>query len=336
MQGFIRFFCLLSLFAYLPSSNSRAKSASELLLGSWIKTRIQAKTGEELPITFRSKKAYLRFSFYKNGQGFKSVDFRDKGFAMAYAIKSNTLVFGINTYTVESIDSAHLVLLEEASAGTDEPAIRYTFTREQQYQNTLPAEQETAVYRRDKLVYKESQKLTPELQLKSSLDAFLLDNISALHASSSVAGFFVASFVVLPSGKLDTIQIHKGRNQAFDKQFVKAIRKTDGLWRPAMLDGNTVAVEKEIRFKFSTFATRMDYDQKYNMAIKLKNQGEYQSAIALLSVCIQLDPYEIDAYYHRATCYQESNQIQNACTDWQQVKTLGSKDADEWLAKFCK
>ena len=336
MRNITRRFCFMLLIALAPSTGVRAQITQELLLGSWIKTNLEAKTGAELPITFRSKRAYLRFSFYKKGQGFKSTDFKDKGFAMAYALKGKSLVFGINTYTVEALDSARLVLLEEARIGFDEPSVRYTFMREKLYQNSLPAEREIVIYRRGRPIYKESEKVTPGLLLKMSLDDFLLANMSSRHETSKENGFFVASFVVLPSGKVDTVQIHKGRNQVFDRQFVQAIQKTDGFWQPAMLDGQAVAVEKEIRFRYFTFATMMDYDNRYRTGIKLQNKEDYQSAIEVLSACIQLNPYDVEAYYHRAICYKENNQLQNACTDWQKIKTLGSRDADEWIAKFCQ
>ncbi|GAB2870877.1 energy transducer TonB [Hymenobacter ruber] len=336
MNNFIRIFIFLLFTTLIPSIEVWGQSTPQLLLGSWVKTRLEAKTGAELPITFRSKRSYLRFAFYKNGKAFKSTDFKDKGYPMTYNVKGNALVFGINTYTIEAIDSVHLVLLEEARNGYDEPSVRYTFTRETIYQNSLPADQETAVFRRGKLIYKESEKATPELLAKSSFSDFLHDNMSVLQESAKENGFFVASFVVLPSGKLDTIQIHKGRNELFDRQFVKAVQRTDGLWKPAMIDGQPVAVEKEIRFRYFTFASMMDYSRKYDMGIKLKTQREYESAIVFLSACIQLDQFDIDAYYHRAICYKENSQLQNACTDWQRVKSLGSRDADDWLAKFCK
>ncbi|UOQ95945.1 energy transducer TonB [Hymenobacter sp. 5317J-9] len=336
MRNSIYYACFILLLAFVSGTTTRGQTTQQLLLGAWVKTHLEAKSGAELPITLRSKQAYLRFSFYKKGKGFKSADFRDKGFAMTYAVKGKSLLFGINTYVIEAIDSVRLVLLEEARVGFEEPAIRYTFMREQLYQNNLPAERETAIYRRGRLVYKESEKIKPELLANSSFDEFLRTNMPVFQETSKDNGFFVASFVVLPSGKLDTIQIHKGRNPVFDRQFVKAVQKTDGLWQPAVLDGQAVAVEKEFRFRYFTFASMMDYDSKYNMGVKLQKQGEYAAAIVYLSACVQLNPYDIEAYYHRAICYKESSQLQNACTDWQHVKALGSRDADEWLAKFCK
>jgi len=332
----LRYQYLLVLALLLPFTVRAQPFQRELLLGSWVKTDLRTKAGDELPITFRSKRAYLRFSFAKGGHGFRSIDFKDKGLSMPYSLKNHTLVFGINTYAVELLDSTRLVLTEEARTGYAEPAVRYTFVRENHYQDALPAAHETAVHRRGHLVYKESEKLTPELQTDVSLEDFLSRNMSTLHESAKENNFFVASFVVLPSGRLDTIQIYKGRNTLFDRQFTKAIAKTDGLWKAARLDGQPVAVEKEIKMRFFTFATKMEYDDKYRTGLKLQQQGEYEAAILFFTACIKLDPEDEEPYYHRASCFKASGHSQQACADWQHVKALGSHDADEWLSTFCQ
>jgi len=62
----------------------------------------------------------------------------------------------------------------------------------------------------------------------------------------------------------------------------------------------------------------------------------YDEAIADINFSIKLDPAYDEAFYQRGLVRQQLNELDLACQDWQQAKTLGSTKATKKLEEHCK
>lgn len=97
-------------------------------------------------------------------------------------------------------------------------------------------------------------------------------------------------------------------------------------------EGAQKDLEKALRFDNDEQCTPCIY---FELAFIKDELGELQNAIDGYSKVIEFDPKYSEAYYNRAMCYLELDEIEAACADLDKALELGDKDAMEYIQEYC-
>jgi len=330
------FFCLIShsLFAQVKTDD---------IWGSWVKTKLTFKDGEELPEENILRSTYVKYTFSKSDQMNISQVYHDKGSQFLFEISNNEIIVKttagspINGFRIEELGLNKMVLLQKGYQGFDDPdALKYTFVRETAFQNSLPLNagdiySVTAV----DTIYKETPKIYASYN-KGSFQTYLYAQMGASYHSDTIGNHLAASFIVSKNGVADSLKILEGMGPGFDKAFGKAFNKDKNDWKPAVLNGKYVAVQMFVELSYGTFGpafSASQYTDKANIAFK---QQDYRLALYYYDQALKNMPNDKENLYNRGICKKALGNLAGACEDWNKLKELGGKEADDLLLKYCR
>jgi TonB family protein len=159
-------------------------------------------------------------------------------------------------------------------------------------------------------------------------------------------GTGVIQFVVQPDGKLTDFRVINSVCRELDKEFVRVIKTTEGMWNPGSNNGNPVQMEKEVSMMFvadcewcnnkpieyftkqaKAYFARANklFLEKHNSKKALKN---YDKTIKYL-------PYDASTLLLRGLCRYENGNLEGARTDWERINKIGSSfDASPYLEEL--
>lgn len=306
------------------------------IIGSWVKISATYKNGDELPLNHPMNQIYFRLDFTVKGKAYKTTVPLEKGYMFDYSLNGHNLKIGFINYKISEILTDTLILIEEGPNGFDNSAIKYSLIRENIYQQGLPLKDESIIAREFDTVYIENEKIRAKFKREESFHEFLRQNILEYSKVISTDNFFMATFIINKNGGIDSIEIHKGINKRFDKQFIKAVNKTSGLWEPAKFDNKNVNILHTETFKFVSNPNFEKQYFNYRDGVIAMQREKFDSAIKHFNLTLSSDPDDIDALYQRGICFYKLNLLDKACADWQKIKDLKSKRADNLLLKFCE
>jgi tetratricopeptide (TPR) repeat protein len=324
---------------------SFAQNNIDLIIGHWVKTKIEYKSGEQLPDDKEIKHSYTRYSLDKSSKIFISSDYNDLGLKMFFKLKHQQLDilseagFVTNSFQIEKIDAKNLVLLQEGQNGfKGEDCLRLTFIKENIYQNALSLTNEDiiAIYQSKDTLFRASEKIHAKFKGDISFHEYLTANIREYDNVVASNNYFLASFIVRKTGEIDSIQILENINKNFDSQFLKALKRIKKSWIPASRNGHNVDVLMTEHFEFdlgNRFLSHYDYMQKGKQAMEAK---EYINAIYYFSKSLEKVPDNVDVLYQRAICYLYLGNKPLACEDLQRIKTTGSLIVNQLIEQNCK
>jgi tetratricopeptide (TPR) repeat protein len=334
---------ILILLLILSCSSLFAQTGKSQLMGSWIKSKVEYKDGEELPDGEALKYSYLRYHFEAPNKAYVALAYNDRGTAMTFHTNSNVLElknsFGFvsNSFLVEKQSADELVLLQMAQGGFESPdCLRYYFVSEESFQKSIALKPSDilSINGTDTL-YDSSPRVYARYKGDSSFHDYLTANIPAYKGVVASDNFFLATFIIRKSGEVDSLQVLEGISPTFDKQFVKAFNKAKGKWQPATIGGRSVDVRMQEQFRFvssDNFLPSYDYSNKGKEAMRAK---EYLKAIHYFDRGLEKLPTNSDMLYQRAVCKLQLGNRIAACEDLQKVKALGKKTADVLIEKTC-
>lgn len=334
---------ILTLLFVISWSSLFAQISKSQLMGSWVKSKVEYKDGEELPDGEALKYSYLRYQFENPQKVFISFAYDDKGTAMTFSMNNdvlelkNSFGFVSNSFKVEKQSKDELVILQMGQGGFDSPdCLRYYFVSEVSYQNSFAVKPSDilAVNGTDTL-FKSSPKIYAKYKGNVSFHEYLAANIPAYKGVVPSDNFFLATFIIRKTGEVDSLQVLESISPAFDKQFIKAFNKAKGRWQPATIAGRNVDVLMQEQFRFissDNFLPSYDYSIKGKKAMKDK---QYLKAIHYFDRGLEKLPTNADMLYQRAICKLQLGNTTAACEDLQKVKALGKTTADELIKKNC-
>lgn len=158
-------------------------------------------------------------------------------------------------------------------------------------------------------------------------------------------GGFVVRFVITKTGKMEGLRIEASSNNKYDQRLINAVKKTEGKWLPAKYQGQNVNCEVELNYDLGwSKEPTMDNPAEVNKraAVEYYDYGKYyfeeknyKNAVFYLSKAIEKDPFQVSAYYMRASSYILLRKKKEACEDFQTLISLGQKKAEEYLDKYC-
>lgn len=151
-------------------------------------------------------------------------------------------------------------------------------------------------------------------------------------------GTTVIHFTVLPNGTLDDFKAICSVSSDVDKEVIRVLQSSDGMWKPGENNGTPVAMEKEVAITF-----QMEYSNHLRIAQKLYKRGNKkllknkpQRALKLFDRAYVYQPFSEPLLFARGiTRFNVGNKM-GACEDWNRLKYLGSDLADTYLMKYCE
>ena len=322
---------ILSISALSYSQNYKSK-----LIGSWIKVNATYNSGKELPLNHSINQLYFRIEFKTNGKAYKSFNPFDKGYIFDYSTVGNNLKIGIINYKIDYSVKDSLILIEEGTNGFDDAAIKYFLIPEGNYQNKLLLTSDMIIKEGEDSIFVESEKIRASFNKEESFHEFLKNNITEYSKVISSDNFFLATFIIRPNCSIDSININRGINKSFDSQFIKAVKNSSKYWTPAKLDNKDVSVLHTEIFNFISHPKFEKQYYNYRDGFFAMQRGEYNKAISLFNICIEIDPEDKNALYQRGFCYYKLDNLENACNDWRNIKYLKSNMADNLINEICK
>ena len=327
---------IITIIFFIITNPLTGQIKTKQLIGSWVKISANYYSGEPLPLTHALNQSYLRIEFKANGKAFKSVDPLDNGFLFNYSVLGKELTMGFIKYQIDFLSNDSLILTEKDFDRIDNNSIRYFLIPEEKYQNQIPLSNDIIIkFGRDTL-YIENVKIRAIFDFQKSFSEFLRNNIPEYSAVESTDNFFMSTFIIDSMGRIDSIQINKGINSRFDKQFLKAVEKSSSFWKPASINGKKVSVLHTEVFKFISNPVFEKVYYNYQDGILEMKKSNYSVAIEHFNRSLEASPNDLDALYNRGLCFFKLEEPDKACLDWMKIKSLKSNKANNLLDKFCK
>jgi TonB family protein len=176
--------------------------------------------------------------------------------------------------------------------------------------------------------------------LYDNINDFLLSGIEypteAINAGYE--GTEVIRFTVTPDGKVTDIKVINSVCDLIDKEVIRILSITNGMWIPRNEKGEPVVMVKEISLKFqinpaSDFvAMAKRYLTKANQMFFIDKQPK--KAIKYLDKGINLLPYDETLLVVRGMCQYELGDENGAQEDWSRIADNGKIDLNEYTAQL--
>jgi tetratricopeptide (TPR) repeat protein len=338
MRFLIPFCCLLTSF------HVYAQTRDQLFKGSWVKTQVVYKNGEQLPDDNQLKSSYVKYVFSNPDLLAISFDFRYNGAKMTYEVDKNILEiknshdYLTNSFLIEKAGNDQLVLLQKDGDGFESPyCIRYYFVPETDYQRSIPlTANDVLKIKGNDTVYKSSAKIYATYKDEDGFHDYLTANIPEFKNVENTNAHLIATYIVNEFGMADSLHMLEGINSSFDSQFTKAFNKVKKKWQPAVYGGKNVSVQMTEEFRFisgANFLPSYDYSVKGRKAML---RGEYDQALYYFDKALETYPEDTDSLYNRAICKIALGNKSGACADLNSIKRSGSTLADALIQKNCK
>lgn len=157
-------------------------------------------------------------------------------------------------------------------------------------------------------------------------------------------GTEVIQFNVTPEGNVANIKITNSVSPQIDREMIRVIKTTNGMWKPGYNNGSPVAMTKEIVIKVranNADGLTMDRDftqiAQYYFAKGSKNffvKGNIKRALRNYDEGIRYKPHDKSLCMLRGLCRYELGMIEGARQDWQRLRELGGLDLTTTLANY--
>lgn len=151
--------------------------------------------------------------------------------------------------------------------------------------------------------------------------------------NSSSEGTEVIQFVVTPSGELISFNVINSVSSDFDHEVIRVLKLTNGNWKPGTVDGEPVAMIKEVSlvFKLLKNTNFVSMAKKYSakggkMLFVEKNP---KKAIRYFDMGITLLPNEESLLTMRGICKFELGDENGARSDWNRIRNLSDSDKNQ-------
>lgn len=176
------------------------------------------------------------------------------------------------------------------------------------------------------------------------LGKYLAENFvyPAVAYQYGMQGTGVVQFVVQPNGKLTDFHVMNSICSELDKEFIRVLKTTEGMWSPGSNNDNPVQMEKEVSMMFVadcdwcnnkpkeyfTKLAKMHFTKANNLFLVKKN---LKKALINYDKTIKYLPYDASVLLVRGLCKYEIGDLEGARTDWERINRLGSFDANWYI-----
>ena len=182
-----------------------------------------------------------------------------------------------------------------------------------------------------------------------TIEKYIIDNFvypnQALNCLNQ--GTIVVQFVVNENGELSDFNVINSVCQLIDKEFIKLLKTTDGMWKPGMNNGKPYEMDKEVSMMFVASLADKDMNAPREYLTKLARncfvkanalfmeKHHLKRALNKYNECVKYLPYESSTLLVRGLCKYEMGDIDGARKDWERTNEIGVVDADDYINKLC-
>lgn len=145
-----------------------------------------------------------------------------------------------------------------------------------------------------------------------------------------VQGTVVAGFVITPTGELKNIEIINSVSDAIDNEVIQVLKRTNGMWRPGVVNGEAVAMPNEVSVVFKLYQEdnfieiAENYLQKGLNAFFVKDKPE--KALKYFNQGINFLPNDEAMLAVRGLCKFKLGDETGANRDWKRSKYLAKRN----------
>ncbi|TNF41229.1 MAG: hypothetical protein EP310_07640 [Bacteroidetes bacterium] len=190
-------------------------------------------------------------------------------------------------------------------------------------------------------------KVTKAVNEMSLIDSYLLENVVIPEnlTNYNPQGTAVVQFTVTPDGNLEDFKIINSVSWAIDREMIRVLKTTDGMWKPGSNNNQPVAMTKEVSMIFcmnndqSTPACELFTDyatvsfSKGNKALLEKHN--VNKALRCYSEGIRYLPNDKSLLLMRGICRYEVGDRQGAMEDWNRMASMGGTiDMSEYTTQI--
>jgi len=149
-------------------------------------------------------------------------------------------------------------------------------------------------------------------------------------------GTEIVQFTVTPTGNVTNFKVINSVSSKIDKELIRVLKTTDGMWKPGIVDGEPTAMEKEVSmlFKAGDYSyselvehfnkKALKYFQEGNIHLFVRNKPK--KAVRLYDKGVQYRPNDKALLLLRGICSYEMGDTEGAQRDWDRIATLGGID----------
>jgi len=156
-------------------------------------------------------------------------------------------------------------------------------------------------------------------------------------------GTVVAQFIVTSNGEVTDLTIINSLSQDIDREVIRVLMSTSGMWRPAFENGKPVDKVKEVSIAFAPGELNPDKrfvrEAKEYLALGNKqfyNKKNNKNALYFYDKAVRYVPNDKSLLATRGICKYQLGDKTGACRDWNRIRTLGGMEGDAYLDNFCE
>jgi hypothetical protein len=174
---------------------------------------------------------------------------------------------------------------------------------------------------------------------QETINEFLGENFE-YSGHQLVEGSTVVQFTVTPSGELTDFAVINSISREVDKEIIRVLEKTNGMWIPGYNNNVPAAMTKEVSLSFynhntgSKSITEIFTEKATNFFVDgckiLFEKQNPKKAMKYYNWGINYLPYDKALLLARGICRFETGDKDGARQDWERIKTLGGFDIENW------
>lgn len=338
-------FVSIQIFAQDSVKVSKPKKYTiEQLSGEWVKEEIRMKDGSKL-YNSPLNEAFLRYIF-QPGDSVKII-YDGRSGNVPFTFNGNRLTINGLPLVIDYLDENKLILEEEK----DTLALQIRLVSAKIH--NLGFMPQTYITQGNDTIYVAERNYIEPMFNNPAESAMQFISENFMYPEYRTDDFF-ARFIITKTGEVKGIKILNSTNEKFNQRLIKAIKKTEGFWKPATWEGKPVNVEMKMRFDMGwsqkmaaknpkeygnlvdSTQIRKDISDSYLMEGNYYSEiGSYKQALQSYSLSIKNNPLNVDAYYKRAAIFALRKQTDKMCEDLKHLRDLEQKRGAELYQKYC-
>jgi TonB family protein len=152
-------------------------------------------------------------------------------------------------------------------------------------------------------------------------------------------GTELIGFTISQKGELTDIKVINSVSREIDEEVIAALEKTSGMWKPAVINGETVSYPREVALAFK-ISDQPDYFKvhagKYfsKGAEALLMDHHPSKALKIFDRGIVLLPNDRSLLAIRGLTRFELGDKTGAVQDWTRIKNLGGMEGDDYIKNY--
>jgi hypothetical protein len=326
-----------------------------LIQKTWIKTKSERKDSSRIIDHLGSLRSLGIFIFSRDS--LRMITDPGSENLYKYSINQNHLELkNISQFNIEKLNQHELVYTDDLNNLPDDKINRYYFISEDYYIDSL-IENHFIDIEIDTIIA--NAKYFPYIK-KGDMSTYIQNALDNPYENGTIYG----SFIISPKNEVINISFLKvdGINKKFLNRFKDAMQNTSGIWVIPNLSKeyyyklnfimyfNSAIIGNNINAAAVHFFLSENYNLKIDLSmdktrlannyfekgVKLLIKDKFVEAIDYFTKCIKQDSLYLDAYYNRAYTNYTIKNLDEACQDWNYLKNLGQKSAENYYKKICE